>query len=486
MKTIKEFYKKPQNPIKVIQFGEGNFMRGFIDYLIDVSNEKGLFQGDVVVVKPRKGSLEKFNEQKNIYTVSLRGLKNGKVYVENRLVHCIQKVIGSYEQYDEFMALAKLDSLEYVVSNTTEAGIVYDAADLLAATPPTSYPAKLTKFLYERFQTFHGDKAKGLILLPLELIEGNGQKLKECILDYSKLWQLEEEFTQWICSANTFCDTLVDRIVAGYPKDEVDEMQKKFGYRDDLLTAAEPFGLWVVEPERDLATQLPWSSDTISIVLTKDLKPYRDTKVRILNGAHTSMVLGAYLAGHDYVRQCMEDETMYKFISQTVMTEIVPTVQLPKEEAIQFANSVFERFQNPFVKHALLSIALNSVSKWRTRILPTFKDHYRTQHSVPKLLTFSFAALIAFYRSGSFVNGELSGSRDGESYVIQDDPKVMEFIGKTLDKPDAEFTALFAKQTEFWGEDLTLCDGFVDEVSKDLATIKTLGMNQFIKQLVSE
>lgn len=483
MKKINEIYNRSEKPIKIIQFGEGNFLRGFVDYAVDVANEKGVFHGDVAVVKPRRGNLEKFHCQDNLYTVSLRGIKDGKIYEENRVITCLQKTLAVYEQYNEFMALAKLPELEFVVSNTTEAGIVYDAKDELTLLPPNTYPGKLTKFLYERFIAFQGDPTKGLTMLPIELIEANGEKLQQCILKYSTLWNLEESFKTWIVEHNIFCNTLVDRIVTGYPKDEAKDLEEKLGYQDELLTAGEPFGLWVIESKVDISKRLPLSTDTLSVVFTEDLKPYRDRKVRILNGAHTSTALAAFLAGKDYVLECMQDPAIRKYMEQIVLQEIVPTVKLPHQEAVDFAHSIFERFENPFVKHALLSISLNSVSKWKARVLPILRDSYHNEKTIPKLIAFSFAALISFYSAREYKEGLLTGYRNGESYQICDDEKVLQFFARSSSKSIAELSLMVASNIDFWGEDLTTYVGFVEMIKLHLENIKKDGMYQTMKNL---
>jgi tagaturonate reductase len=488
MKKINELYTRKPRIIKVVQFGEGNFLRGFVDYMIDVANEKGVFDGDIAIVKPRPfEDMERFHAQNNIYTVSLRGKRNGKIYVENRVITSVQKAISSYNDYEEYMALARLDTVQFVVSNTTEAGIVFDADDKFELTPPNTYPGKLTKFLYERFKTFHGDPSKGLIILPVELIEDNGIRLKECVLKYVDLWNLGEEFKKWICENNIFCSTLVDRIVTGYPQNQAAEICEQLGYEDQLLDTGEPFALWVIESDKDISEKFPLDKAGMPVIFTDNQKPYRERKVRILNGAHTSTVLAAYLMGKNIVRECMNDALVRKLMDKIVFDEIVPTVKLPRQEAIDFAKAVYERFDNPFVDHALLSISLNSVSKWKTRILPTFKDDYAKNQTPPKFLTFSFAALMAFYTSDKLENGVLVGDRNGERYEIKDDRKVLEFFAaNSKSKPTREFVTAFASNTDFWGEDLTKYNHFVDMVCEDLDNIKENGMTATVEALVKE
>ena len=488
MKKINELYSRKPRDIKIIQFGEGNFLRGFVDYMVDVANEKGVFNGDIAIVKPISfGNLDRFHNQDNIYTISLRGKIDGKTSVENRVITSVQKALDTYADYDEYMKLAHLDTLQFVVSNTTEAGIVYDETDRFELTPPNTYPGKLTKFLYERFQAFHGDPEKGLIMLPVELIEDNGKNLRKCVLKLIDLWKLGDSFKKWVEDDNIFCSTLVDRIITGYPRDDAPKMWEKLGYEDDLLDTGEPFALWVIESDKDISGKFPLDKAGMHIIFTKDQRPYRERKVRILNGAHTSTVLAGYLMGKDIVLECMNDKTIRKLMETIVFKEIVPTVKLPREQAVDFANSVFERFENPFVKHKLLSISLNSVSKWKARILPTFRDNYAQTKTAPKYLTFSFAALMAFYTSDHLEENALIGDRGGEPYEIHDDRKVLEFFAAHSKKDStADFVRAFASNKDFWGEDLTAYNGFADLVTKDLEFIRKNGMTAAVEALLKD
>ena len=455
---------KTEFPIKVVQFGEGNFLRAFVDYMIDLANEKGVFGGSIAIVKPISfGSLEAFKEQNNFYTVILRGKENGKVINDSRIIASVSKALDCQDDYEEYMALARLDTLRFVVSNTTEAGIVLDEQDHFDGLPHT-YPGKLTKFLYERYTCFAGAKEKGLIILPVELIEDNGKKLKECVLALAKIWNLPDSFTDWINECNVFCSTLVDRIVTGYPKGYADKVCAELGYEDKLVDIGEPFALWVIESEKDISAELPLQKIGLPVVFTKDQKPFRERKVRVLNGAHTSSVLAGYLYGLDIVRDCMQDKIMGKFIRKVVMEEIVPQVNLPLEEVRAFAESVFERFENPFIDHALLSISLNSVSKWKARVLPSLKDYVKKNGTLPRLIIFSFAALLAFYSSHDLREDGLYAQRpNGDEYVIHDDRAVLKFFAENTGKNDFVETA--CKNAEFWGEDLSEYEGFTDTVS---------------------
>lgn len=490
MKQINEVFSRKKHPVRFLQIGEGNFLRAFVDYGIDVANEELGFDSDVVIVIPRKArkghdKRAVFRKQDNLFTVCLRGKKNGKPYKENRVVTCIDRVLSAYDDYDAFMELAKLDTLEYVVSNTTEAGIVFVDTDKFTDEPPEHYPAKLTKFLYARWKHFKGSKESALTMLPVELIDHNGEALKKCVLRYADLWELDDKFKAWVNDVCIFASTLVDRIVPGYPRDDAEKICVELGYEDALLDQGEPFGLWVIG-DTGLKDKLNISTDKLSVEFADKIEVYKERKVRILNGAHTSMVLGAYLAGLDYVGQCMNDEAVRRQLDQSVFGEIVPTVHLSKEKAEAFARAVFERFENPFVKHALLSISLNSISKWRARVLPSLKDSLSNTGHLPKWLTYSFAALLAFYRTTKAGDGCLIGSRGTNEYEIHDDADKLGFIKEHAGLSTPEYVKSVMKQKEWWGEDLTAIPGFYDAVEKHLENIEKSGAKAYIEELGRE
>lgn len=482
MKQIHEIYTPQAYPLKVLQFGEGNFLRAFADYAIDIANEENNFQGSIAIIIPRSGKTNRFANQENLYTVCLRGQKDGATYIENRVITSIHTVLSARDEYDQFIKLAYVPSLEFVISNTTEAGIVFDVTDRFDACPPVTFPGKLTKFLYERFLHFHGDETKGLIMLPTELNDHNGKLLAQCVKQYGEQWQLGEAFNNWLQDACQFIDTLVDRIVTGYPGDTITSLQEELGYKDSLLTQAEPFSLWVIG-NPNLSSRFPIHSSKFQAVFTDNIKAFKEQKVRILNGAHTSMVLGAYLAGLDYVGQCMADPVIRRMLDQAVFDEIVPTVHLPREKAEAFANAVYERFENPFVKHALLSIALNSVSKWKSRVLPTLKDSLAMTGTLPKWLTFSLAALLAFYRTTAGGDGCLLGKRGDETYEIHDDAATLAVFQAEAANDTARYVASILSQTGFWGEDLTAIPGFAAAVTAHVEGIEAIGAKAYIEQL---
>lgn len=474
---------KKERPIRVLQFGEGNFLRGFVDYMIDIANEKGEFDGDIVLVKPIEfGTLDRFRAQECQYTVSLRGLVDGEPAVLNRIVTSVADVVAAHEEYEKYSGYAKLDTLRYIVSNTTEAGIVYEESDKLEMAPPKSFPAKLAKFLYERYRHFQGAMDKGLVMLPVELIDDNGVHLKECVLKQADNWKLEEGFKNWVNEACVFCSTLVDRIITGYPKGEEEKLWEEWGYRDELIVTGEPFALWVIESEKEIKDELPLHKAGLPVIFTDDQKPYKQRKVRILNGAHTSFVLASYLAGNDIVLESMKDELIYGFMRRTIFEEVIPTLTLPKEELVDFAEAVITRFNNPYVKHALLSISLNSVSKWRARCMPSFLGSIEQTGQLPPCLTFSLAALMAFYKGTEIREKALIGSRDGQEYKIMDDDAVLEFFAANSTKPSREFAESFLAREDFFGQDLTCIEGLVDRIAGYLDEIARKGMRKTMEE----
>ncbi|MCI8801130.1 MAG: tagaturonate reductase [Lachnospiraceae bacterium] len=473
----KAMTNKKERPIRVVQFGEGNFLRAFVDYMIDIANEQGKFDGDIVLIKPISfGSLDSFHRQDCQYTVSLRGMVDGEAKILNRQVTSVADAVDAYEEYDKYMGLAEIDTLRFVVSNTTEAGIVYDAEDKFELNPPKSFPGKLTKFLYHRYETFQGDMDKGLVMLPVELIDDNGIMLKKCVMQLIELWNLGGEFRTWVEEACVFTSTLVDRIVTGYPRDTIEEEWKALGYEDRILVTGEPFALWVIESPKDISGELPLPEAGLPVIFTDNQKPYKQRKVRILNGAHTSFVLASYLCGNDIVKQSMEDDDIRNFMTKTIFDEVIPTLTLPEEELKEFAEAVITRFNNPYVKHALLSISLNSVSKWRARCMPSLLGYVEKFGKLPAHLTFSLAALMAFYHGTEIRDKALIGHRDGQEYNILDDMEVLEFFRDNCEKDSRVFVESFLGNESFFGQNLNQVAGLTDAVTAYLEDIKTNGM----------
>ena len=439
---------------RVIQFGEGGFLRGFVDYFFYKLNEKGVFEGKVVIVQPiEKGMCDMLMEQNCEYNLYLRGIENGEVVNERTHIDVISRCVNPYREYDEYIKLAENPDFRFIVSNTTEAGIEYLGTESFNDRPAKSYPAKLTQLLYHRFEL----GLKGFILLPCELIDNNADNLKECVIKYAKLWDLGDDFIKWINEENDFCNTLVDRIVTGYPRDEAETLWKEIGYQDNLLDTAEIFHLWVIGGHHE--DELPFNKAGYHIVWTDDVKPYKRRKVRILNGGHTSMVLGAYLYGLETVGECLKDETVSAFLKKCIFDEIIPTLGNTQTD-IDFGNAVLERFSNPFIKHMLLSIALNSVSKFQVRVLPTILEYKDQFGAYPPALTFSMAALIAFYRTDK--------ANDGE--------EIMTFM------KDASVEAIL-KREDYWQADLS---EMIPLVEKYYALIEDKGMAEAYKTVLSE
>ncbi len=476
--------KAVDRPIKVLQFGEGNFLRGFVDYMIDVANEKGVFDGNIAIVKPRPhGNLDAFKEQECQYTLSLRGKENGEAKVVSRVITSVSDAVIAHKDYEAYAAYARLESLRFVVSNTTEAGIIFDETDRFDLKPPTTYPGKLTKFLFERFIHFQGDESKGLIIIPCELIEENGETLRTCVLSFAKLWNLGENFVNWVDHCCIFCSTMVDQIITGFPKEEAESMWEEFGYQDRLLNTGELFALWVIESKKDIREEFPLDKAGLPVIFTDNQQPYRERKVRILNGAHTSFVLASYLAGNDMVLESMQDPLIRKFMTHAIFDEIIPTLSLPKEECVSFANSVIERFENPYIKHALLSISLNSVSKWKARCLPSFKTYVKQFGKLPSHLTFSLAALLSFYRSSEQTDEGLVGYRDGKPYRIQDVQPVLQFVVEASKLSNQDYVKAFLGQSNFFGEDLNDYEGLSNQVTHYLDMIDQQGIRKVIELL---
>ena len=489
MKTINDVIEKKYGnyPEKVLQFGEGNFLRAFVDWMIDKANRDGIYHGSIVLCQPiAQGLKDMINAQDGVYTLAMRGAENGQPVEKIEVITSVSRCINPYENYKDLMEIARSADLEVVVSNTTEAGIAYHAGDQLTDRPPVSFPAKVTAFLYERYKAFHGDPEKGLLFLPVELIDNNGAELKRIVLQYAQEWELGQEFTDWINTANAFTSTLVDRIVTGYPRDEVSYFEEKLGYKDNIIDTSELFNLWVIEGDKKWADKLPVHKTDANVIWTDDVKPYKKRKVRILNGAHTSTVLAAYLAGFDIVGDFMKDDTVRTFMNNVIYQEVIPTLDLPKEELESFAAAVNDRFANPYIKHKLLDIALNSCSKFNARCLPSLLGYVEEKGVLPKCLTFSLAAFIKFYQ-GEWKDGVYTGTRkDGTQYPLRDDESVIRFFADAWSENDAEGTAeADLSNKDFWsGKDLTEVPGLKDAVAGYLKEMEEKEIKEIMAELI--
>lgn len=479
-KSIYPEYK--QYPIKVIQFGEGNFLRAFVNWQLDKMNKEAGFNGSAAVLQPlpQGAVIRALNEQDGLFTLFLQGIKDGKAVREHCIVNSIGAAINPFTDYNDYLNVAKGEDLRFIVSNTTEAGIAFDANDKPEDQPPNSYPAKLTVFLHQRFLHFSGDTSKGLIIIPCELIDRNGEKLKAIVLQYAALWNLGDAFVTWLNEANTFCCSLVDRIVTGYPKDTIESITNELGYKDTVVDVCEQFHLWVIEGPQWIADELPVKKAGLNVKIVDDMTPYRTRKVRILNGAHTTLVPVAYLLGLDTVGHSVEHSVAGGFIRSAIYEEIIPTLDLPKPELEEFAKAVLERFENPFVNHYLMSIALNSFSKYETRVLPSLLEYQQRNGALPKRLVFSLAALLEFYK----------GKRGAEEIPLNDEPEVLELMHRLWANTDGSAASLHGLVTEtlafqhVWKQDLNAITGLTDAVTSYLASIEKDGIQEAIKQVL--
>ena len=461
---------------RVLQFGEGNFLRAFANWMIHEMNKKANFDAGVVVVQPiEQGLVKMLNDQDCLYTLYLNGIKNGEVLSEHEVIDCIQRGINPYENYTDYLANSENPDLRFVISNTTEAGIAYYADDKLEDAPQKSFPGKLTALLYKRFQIFSGASDKGLIVIPCELIDLNGDSLKKIILKYALDWNLGDEFTEWINEDNIFCNTLVDRIVTGYPRDKMDAITQELGYKDDLVVEGEQFHLWVIEGPESVKEEFPSEACGLNVVFTDNMEPYRTRKVRILNGAHTTLVPVGYLYGIDRVRESLEDEVVGKFLEDSLFNNIAPTLDLPEEELSQFSADVLDRFRNPYLQHELMSISLNSISKYKTRVLPSVLEFVKRKKELPKNLLFSLAALIAFYK----------GDRNGTKITLKDDVGVLSFFREAWSSSNfVDVAEKTLSNIDFWGTDLTKIEGIKEEVTTHLEAIINNGMKATLEKFI--
>lgn len=471
-------------PERVLQFGEGNFLRAFVNYWFDVANEKTGWNGKCVLVQPIAMGLAKLmNQQEGLYTLYLRGRENGEKVDRKRVISSVSRCLNPYEKedYEAMMQVAVSDDLEYIVSNTTEAGIVYDPACQKEDCPPSSFPAKLTQVLLRRYQA----GKLPVVILSCELIDNNGKELKKCVEQYIEQWGLEQGFRDW-CDSCTFCSTLVDRIVPGRIRDpeELARLEAENGYHDELIDVGEIFGVWNIEGPAWLEEKLPFKAAGLNCPVVPDVTPYKKRKVRILNGAHTGFVPGAYLAGFDIVRDCMQDETVRGFMNKMLYEEVIPTLPLDKADLESFAAAVQDRFNNPFVNHELMSISLNSTSKWRARNMPSFLEYVEKTGTLPPCLTASFAFYIAFYRGTRLEEKGLVARREKNEYIIQDDRNILEFYVAHKDDANAKLVHAVMSNVSFWGQDLTLIPGFEAAVIQHLDTIQAKGTYEVMRSLL--
>ena len=467
-----------QYPTKIIQFGEGNFLRAFVDWIVWNTNQKTDFNAGVVVVQPiDRGMVDMLNAQDGLYRVNLQGIDKGEAVDSIQMIDVINGGLNPYTQNAEFMALAEDPNIRFVISNTTEAGIAFDPSCKLEDKPASSYPGKLTQLLYHRFNHFNGDRTKGFIILPCELIFLNGKELKKCIYQYIELWQLGEEFKAWFEEASGVNCTLVDRIVPGYPKDTIEQIHERIGYTDNIVVKGEIFHLWVIEAPESVAAEFPADKAGLNVLFVPSEAPYHERKVTLLNGPHTVLSPVGYLSGLDTVKECVEDAEVGAFVKKVMYEELMETLNLPKPELQQFADSVIERFVNPYVKHFVTSIMLNSFPKYKTRDLPGLKTYLERKGELPKGLALGLAAIITYYKGGK---------RGDVEIVPNDDAAIIELLQNLWATGDVRKVAEGVLAAEFiWGEDLNAIPGLTDMISADLELIQNEGMRAAVKSVIA-
>ncbi len=479
MKALnKEHKEKTIRPERIIQFGEGNFLRAFVDWIVFHMNEKTGFDGSVVVVQPiEQGMTGKLMEQDCLYHVNLQGLEKGQTVNSLTCIDVISRALSPYSEFEEFLKLAEQPEIRFVISNTTEAGIAFDPNCQLDDRPASSYPGKLTQLLYHRYKTFKSDRSKGWIIFPCELIFLNGHKLKEVIGQYIELWQLEDGFKQWFEEACGVYATLVDRIVPGFPKKDIDSIKEKLQYDDNLVVQGEIFHLWVIEAPESVAKEFPADQAGLNVLFVPSEVPYHERKVTLLNGPHTVLSPVAYLAGIDIVRDACQHKTIGRYIRKVMCEELMETLNLPKEELIQFADDVWERFNNPFVDHQVTSIMLNSFPKFKTRDLPGLKTYLERKGKLPQGLVFGLAAIITYHKGGK--------RTDGSPIVPNDAPETMQLLSQLWESGSIRTVAEGVLEAQsLWGENLREIPGLTDAVVGFMESIQEKGMMKTVQSIL--
>jgi tagaturonate reductase len=457
-------------PERIVQFGGGNFLRGFAGWIVQRLNAETDFDSSIVIVKVTPGRYAELDAQDSLYHVHLEGVTAGQLVSETELISSVSRTVYPYEDFDAYLALARQPEIRFIISNTTENGIHYDAEDRFTDTPPRTFPAKLTRFLYERYQHFGGEADKGCVVLPTELIEKNGDQLRRIVLRYAEQWGLEAGFTEWLQADTLFCNTLVDRIVPGFPQDaeKAEALFAQVGYQDPCLVVGEPYHSWVIEGPDKLKALFPVAETDLNVIITADAAPYQQTKVRILNGMHTGMVALGYFAGLETVKDVAENPVFMAFLRQMVYEEIIPSMDLPAADLQQFAESAFDRLANPSIQHRLASIALNSVAKYRARLLPSLLAYQEKRGAIPPCIALTLAALLRFY----------AGEWQGEPIPIQDEAEVVRWFAEAWqDRLSLEaFVRASLAQADFWGQNLTHIEGLADAVAEKLYLLETQGV----------
>lgn len=463
-----------------MQFGEGNFLRAFVEWILQDLNDKGAIDASVAVVQPMPfGRVKDLEKQDGLYTLRLEGIDNGKNVKKSQVIDVIGDCIDPFTEYEKFLKYGESEDLQVIISNTTEAGIAVDPTDTDFSVCPKSYPGKLLALIKRRYDHFKGDMTKGLAIVPCELIDDNGDELYRCLTELAEINNMDEKFIKWMQTANHFTSTLVDRIVPGYPKNEIENIQKETGYIDNNVVKGEIFHLWVLKKEPFVQKVLPADKTGLNVIFADDIHPYKQRKVKILNGSHTAMVPVAYLCGIDTVGEAVNDKVIGKYVRDFIFDEVNPTINLPQDQMTAFANSVIERYKNPYIRHELMSIALNSTTKFKTRLLPTLLDYVKIKGELPKHLLFSLAALIAFHR----------GKRGNEDIALNDDPAYLAKWKGLWANFDGDYEKL-AKDVLGWKEAFdmdinTVHPDITKTVAKYLKDIQTKGMNKAVEEFVN-
>lgn len=481
METLsRKLFNKPSRKIRIMQFGEGNFLRAFIEWILQDLNDKGAISSDVAVVQPMPfGRVKELADQDGLYTLRLEGIDKGEKVKTSRVIDIIGDCVNPFTQYEHFLSYGESEDLQVIISNTTEAGIAFDPTDTDFTQCPKSFPGKLLALLKRRYDRFDGDMSKGLAIIPCELIDNNGDELYKCLTRLAEHNGMDKDFIKWMQTANHFTSTLVDRIVPGYPRNEIDAIREEVGYVDNNVVKGEIFHLWVLKKEPFVQKVLPADSTGLNVIFADSIKPYKQRKVKILNGSHTAMVPVAYLCGIDTVGEAVNDPVIGKFVRDFIFDEVNPTIDLPQDQMTAFANSVIERYQNPFIRHELMSIALNSTTKFKTRLLPTLTDYVRITGNLPKHLLFSFAAIVEFHK----------GKRGDEDIALKDDSALLAHWAKLWAEFDGDYLKLAEKAlawTEAWEMDMNaIHPDITATVAEYLKDIDTNGMKKAVEGFVN-
>lgn len=476
----KKIINKPERKVKIMQFGEGNFLRAFVEWILQDLNDKGAIDASVAVVQPMPfGRVKELEKQDGLYTLRLEGIDNGKNVKKSQVIDVIGDCIDPFTEYEKYLSYGESEDLQVIISNTTEAGIAVDATDTDFSVCPKSFPGKLLALLKRRYDRFNGDMSRGLAIVPCELIDDNGDELYRCLTELAKINKMDEKFIKWMQTANHFTSTLVDRIVPGYPKNEIEEIRKETGYIDNNVVKGEIFHLWVLKKEPVVQKYLPADKTGLNVIFADDIHPYKQRKVKILNGSHTALVPVAYLCGIDTVGEAMNDKLISKYVRDFIFDEVNPTINLPADEMTAFASSVIERYKNPYIRHELMSIALNSTTKFKTRLLPTLNDYVKLTGKLPKHLLFSFASIVAFHK----------GKRGNEDIALNDDPAYLAKWKQLWAEFDGDYEKL-AKAvlgwTEAWDTDMNkIHPEITATVAKYLKEIETKGMRRAVEDFIN-